>query len=974
MFRGIFLLYITLFTCAAAHAQKLKFEQLGTAQGLPASEVYGLCLDQKGYVWAFAEFGMVKHNGTRFVPVCRNLPPSQSSVYTVRQSVNGDTYFANSKAAIYRLEHDSAFPVRNFEQISQRITASNHVIFDLLVDEPAGAIYFSTLNYSYRFAGDRSVLLTDESRNDTNITCFIKRGSQYVLIKGKDWPAKHNVTRVLDEQGRIVAEVPSHPIMYERSAIRERAGRYYILGSDYITVTDAHGYINQVCFGRNNITMEVGPDGHVWIGNEEGLFEMDSSLKVVAHYFDHVLVSDVLFDNQDGMWVSTINQGVFHCRNIYHTFYETKELTEPISLVKKIGDRLFIGTSHGDLFVREKGRLRKLNTGGDLLYVTDVMKFDDLYIIATKKKVLVLGERLDVSKHTPFIVHKGTESGGYQLTRQDEDTIICVSVSWVYKKDMHKGKGLVAYKGYAKMNCLLEKRHGEYLVGTSEGLFLLRDSLSVPAYMEQFRAQNIIQLKRDKDHRTWMVVRGGGLYLLLPGDRFVKFSNVPSEMINKIYFNGDTVLLCTNHGFFSNTLQDLYRKASWKLLLGMEAITAERYEHQLYVATKQGLVTLDESGPMHQEPPAFYLESIFIKDQATDTANKEFAYDQNDLRFNFDMLTYRNADPSFFYTLTGPYSTSGFVSGTQLHMQNLVPGHYLLDVQATGTSVQGRHIVVPFYIRPAFWQTRTFMLLAVLFGIAAVTATVRIAFQRLKRKERQKAQAARQLAEYRAIALKAQINPHFISNLLSAVQQLIFEDKVDAANQYIAKFGLLIRYVLKYSDKVIVSLHNEMRIIDINVELEQLRFNDGFVFEKQIGPEVNPDELFVPPLILQPIIENAVWHGLLPLAGKRQPRLILKTVICDHQLVISVIDNGVGRNHAPPVPVMPGEERESKGTWLVRTWIDNLNQMFPGKGAAIRFTDLVDAKNEPAGTQVDIVFPLEALNWLYDEKDKERHD
>jgi LytS/YehU family sensor histidine kinase len=259
-----------------------------------------------------------------------------------------------------------------------------------------------------------------------------------------------------------------------------------------------------------------------------------------------------------------------------------------------------------------------------------------------------------------------------------------------------------------------------------------------------------------------------------------------------------------------------------------------------------------------------------------------------------------------------------------------------------------------------------------LLALALVGWIAWFTYARLKKREAGKAEIIRQLAEYKSIALKAQINPHFISNLLSAVQLLMLENKADAANQYIAKFSLLIRHVLKYSDQVTTCLFNEIQIIDIIVELEQLRFSDRFVFEKQISPDLNPDEIFVPPLIMQPIIENAVWHGLLLLNGKRVPKLIFRAGIIEENLVISIIDNGVGRAYARTHSNTDlGDARESKGTWLVTNWIENLNQMLPGKGCAIYFTDLQDEERQASGTQVDIIFPLEALNWLYDEKDKE---
>jgi two-component system LytT family sensor kinase len=224
--------------------------------------------------------------------------------------------------------------------------------------------------------------------------------------------------------------------------------------------------------------------------------------------------------------------------------------------------------------------------------------------------------------------------------------------------------------------------------------------------------------------------------------------------------------------------------------------------------------------------------------------------------------------------------------------------------------------------------------------------------------------------EYRLTALKAQINPHFISNSLTAIQQLIIQNNIDKANQYIARFSLLIRYVLKYSDKFVTDLDTEIKIIELNVEVEQLRFRDQFIFEKQIAPDVKTNEIYIPPLITQPFIENAIWHGLLPLNESRKPKLTLKIEIRQDNLIISIIDNGVGRNHVSAEKEQQEEARESKGTELIRSKIESLNKMYSTNGILITSIDLKDEQGLASGTQIDLVFPINVLNELYNENDK----
>ncbi|HYG49662.1 MAG TPA: histidine kinase, partial [Flavobacteriales bacterium] len=212
---------------------------------------------------------------------------------------------------------------------------------------------------------------------------------------------------------------------------------------------------------------------------------------------------------------------------------------------------------------------------------------------------------------------------------------------------------------------------------------------------------------------------------------------------------------------------------------------------------------------------------------------------------------------------------------------------------------------------------------------------------------------------------KAQINPHFISNSLSAIQLLIDSGNVDKANLYMAKFSLLIRYVLKYSDKSVTSLSDEVKILELNIELEQLRFTNSFTFRKNIAPELNLSEIFVRPLITQPFIENAIWHGLVPLKNEKQPEIILGVATIDQCIVISITDNGIGRDNTKiKDPIGNNSPRESMGTTLTKNRIENLNKLYKTRDAEIDIIDLYDSAGRPAGTCVQIKLPIDLIEHL----------
>ena len=144
----------------------------------------------------------------------------------------------------------------------------------------------------------------------------------------------------------------------------------------------------------------------------------------------------------------------------------------------------------------------------------------------------------------------------------------------------------------------------------------------------------------------------------------------------------------------------------------------------------------------------------------------------------------------------------------------------------------------------------------------------------------------------------------------------------------------------------------------------------SFIFEKEIDSNINLKEIAIPPLITQPLIENAIWHGLLPLRGTRVAKLILRISLVNNNLTIAIIDNGVGRDKNV-IKSNFGKIKESRGIWLIQNWIENLNQLIAKKSAYMEFIDLQDENEKPNGTQVNIVLALNNLYQFYNDTRKE---
>jgi hypothetical protein len=950
-----------LFAIPVIHSQQLVFKKIGIEDGVPATEVYHLFQDSNGYVWVFTEYGIAKHNGKVFNPVCTNISFNESVVYSVTE-FDGKLYFLNSKAEIYQVNHDSAFQVSGIEAITDEILTENQVPYELFFDDAAN-VYLSTFYKTYKIRSvDYAIPGGHPIVKRTELSSTFATNNRLFLVKANDTKSGKRYMKLLDHAGSFVRNLPLNVADMERSAVINTHNGVYIARENKISLTKKTGDSKELDLGAGMICFKQSPDGHFWVGlSYGGLVELDSELNIIEHYFGILTISDILFDDQSGMWVSTIEQGIYYAASTDHLSYSNiPDLNESITMLEVMDHKLFIGTAAGKLFVKENDRMTPVNLIGNTTYITDIIAFDGMYYLATKHSILTISRDLKKVKAFESINCYGLAKNGEEL--------VLLSGSAILRK---KKKASVCTKMVIeeKPRSIVKRFNGDFLVSTQKGCFVLKSTLYCPEYLKPLADKNISKLKIDQRNNCWICTKGDGLYCLSPKNKLTRYRNVPSQVINDIVFaaNG-MVFLSTNKGAFVTDYGKLNRSSEWRLMLDDEIMRIASYNNKVYIATKTGLTQLNARKLFQESRYRFHLESIVIDGKKMSHGFFESAYNHNTISFNFDVLAYPFQDKKLVYRLTGSESFSGEVSGTQLHLQNLQPGYYTLYVSPK-IGVKNRHdqaMRLSFYITPAFWQTTGFLVVLVLVSFCLIVGLVWLILYRARKKQERKAAIEKVLTEYRLTALKAQINPHFMSNSLVAIQQLILTEQSDKANLYIAKFSQLIRYLLNYSDQSVSSLTNEISMIDLYVELEQLRFSDKFLFVKEIDPAINLNELYIPALITQPLIENAIWHGLLPLPVYKKPQLTLSIVLKADQLQISIEDNGVGLLTEPKQEAVTG--RKSKGTSLIRNRLDSLNQLHETSGAHIEFIELTDETNTKIGTRVQVTFTIEILNKLSHEQ------
>jgi len=196
-------------------------------------------------------------------------------------------------------------------------------------------------------------------------------------------------------------------------------------------------------------------------------------------------------------------------------------------------------------------------------------------------------------------------------------------------------------------------------------------------------------------------------------------------------------------------------------------------------------------------------------------------------------------------------------------------------------------------------------------------------------------------------SLRTQMNPHFIFNALNSVNSFIASNDERAANKYLSEFSQLMRSVLENSEEDFIPLSKEIELLELYVKLEHFRFKDKFDYEVTVDESINVDDFVIPPMLLQPYVENAVWHGLRYKEDKGMLKIHFQQK--DKETVsITIEDDGIGRKKSKELKTENQKKQKSKGMGNIQKRISILNEMYKDKVDVI----VEDAFENEAGTLV----------------------
>ena len=252
-------------------------------------------------------------------------------------------------------------------------------------------------------------------------------------------------------------------------------------------------------------------------------------------------------------------------------------------------------------------------------------------------------------------------------------------------------------------------------------------------------------------------------------------------------------------------------------------------------------------------------------------------------------------------------------------------------------------------LRRATIAKQRFMLSSALFFAAFLA--VSLAVIRIREKAHRKEMKS-ELVRTQQQALSLQMNPHFIFNTLGSLQSFILKNDRDASNLYLTIFSHLMRRILNNLECEFVDLEEEVEALRLYLELQHMRFGEHFDYEIIVDPRLDSTSLQIPPFLIQPYVENAIHHGLLP--GENHGHLAIEVKIYEQGILWVVEDNGIGRAEAEKIKGRKGQDIRPHGTEITSRRIDLLNRLSPEFYSATTY-DLKDIEGKATGTRVEII-------------------
>ncbi len=545
--------------------------------------------------------------------------------------------------------------------------------------------------------------------------------------------------------------------------------------------------------------------------------------------------------------------------------------------------------------------------------------------------------------------HKDTTQG--VLSSYDFETDLYEEILLVNDAENHRLHELV----------YLEEME-EFILGTQEGLVVLDHNFEEKERLDRYQTDLSKNLEFDyiravHEYNNYLIIGslGGGIYIL---DKYSK--KIVEQFSQEEGLTNNKAIAMVNDNLGNCWI------ATWNGLnvLNKELELIGKYYEHHGLADREfntGAVAKDERGLLYfgsingvvSVDPKILLNwddktGCYFKEIKVFKSNQVELVDHIDQNDDIDSVLINLEKPNYYKFPFEEVTPEAFCSDDgvtirtwtdKISISNIRKGQHSLTVNCPNSKFsQGLGIhVSKSYTR--LWQGLLFVLSVLLVSYAFIRNN------RIKQDRQSKID--RKISELQLSALQAQMNPHFIFNALGAIQFFIQSHDTDKADEYLSDFAMLMRKILEASKSKYITIEQEIEILRLYIRLENIRYEQSFDYSISTDPELDLDYT-IPPMILQPLIENAINHGIVHLK-ERKGELQLRFFLEGEVLICEIDDNGIGRKKAKEMRSI--KVHKSRGMEIINDRIETINNMGNVK-AELSVTDKYDSKNESVGTKV----------------------
>ncbi len=917
-------------------------------QKLSGIKIYDLIQDNSNDYWFATNQGLYLFDGYNF-SAYENELVQNSSIFNLRKTEDGTIYFNDLKKQVFSIKEGKVelFHYIEGNEVYLNTFLETHKNMVYIQTESLTIIDGDTTNLDYDFAGSKISFRVFE---DGSTFCASQKHTG-IYADGKIVEAE-----LFTEEDTSLMPTAWINVENTEYAIDQNSMKLY----SYDLKTDEFTFVKQLNSELNETALRLYKvKDQIWMaGNRNGVFAFDfdwNELNNGLPLFNEYFISDVYVDHEENVLISTFDKGVMVVPDLQHKEFVLQSGAQIVDFSYDSDSTLFIGTSSGELIAKNIYSLQE-----KLLYTSSNAKpIEHIYYAKDQTQLLF-------SSPKGFVAALWTK-GYLEILDEYAGSIKSATID--------EKNCLVALNSGIKSANLLSPDALKSLGPQERAYDVAIDETTATIYavyatgLRMLNPQGELYEENSEGEVSALCAEtvGGNVYVGTANGSILVFSS--DKLIDEIKVNAAVRVLASNGQYlFVRTLKEAFlldvsthELTPLKSSLGYDEskIIDAQLDDSLLVLSKSNKISIQPINRIEKDFPKLEVSIAGFFKNGIPTLETSFDYSSSSYAVAFEVNTIRYADlVKYRYQLKGFEEDWKYLDYTDhfVNFGSLPAGSYTVIVQAINGDVVSGSATFSFEIDAPFYQKAWFYFFIMLIIAIGFYVVYRIRIKAINKKnlalvEKQKMQT--NLLEMELKALRSQMNPHFIFNSLNSIQNLVLKEDIDNSYDYLVLFAKLVRNTLNYSDLHAIPIEKEIEFLTIYLSLEQLRFKKDFTYE--INYE-GLEDFSVPPLIIQPFVENALVHGLLHKEGAKHLNITFRL---GKHLSCIITDNGVGRAQAKAIAERSKlSEHKSFAMNAIQQRLDLLNKQLEEDAGSFVVEDLFE-NGKPVGTRVEVILPVE---------------